>query len=390
LRKPIIGLLANIYEAGTGIRAGGHLHFIEVVKRWIDVDLVVFAPEMARCDFTAALPQARFVAMPALPPSASKAVDFLYRSLAAVVRFRELRRCDALLATSHLLADITPLVISGKPVAVIAHHLIGAELGRDARTSSIPMLGERLSFWATRLCDVRAFITSSKLVARELRAIGLKAPIVVSTNGVEHSLDAHPVDISGALRDGAVYVGRLHPVKNIDDAIRAWRLVVDRFPRARLTIIGAPDTPAYLAELEKLIVVSKLEGNVTLVGLVDEEAKADALARAKVFLFPSGEEGWGIALAEAMRAGLPCVTYDLPIFEEIFPIGRLEAPLGDFTTLAMRVIELLADEPARLRHAADALKLAETFSWERASHIAAEVFQEMLQRKSIRRGNRHA
>ena len=81
-----------------------------------------------------------------------------------------------------------------------------------------------------------------------------------------------------------------------------------------------------------------------------------------------------------MRAGLPCVTYDLPIFEEIFPIGRLEAPLGDFATLGKRVIELLADEPARLRHAADALKLAETFSWERASHIAAEVFQEMLPR----------
>ncbi len=379
-RKPIIGVLANIYEADAGIRAGGHLHFIEVVKRWTNVDIMVFAPEIARRDLVVALPEAQFVAMPALPPSASKALDFLYRSLFAVLRFRELRRCDALLATSQLLVDIAPVIFSGKPAAVISHHLLGSELGRNARKSPIPVAGERFSLWATRFADIRAFITSSRLVALELGAQGLRMPIIVTTNGVDHIADTGPVDVSAARRDGAVFIGRLHPLKNVDDAIRAWRIVVDAFPQERLTIIGAAITPAYLRELQRLIGDLKLNANVILAGSVDEAQKSRALSRAKVFLFPSGEEGWGIALAEAMRAGLPCITYDLPIFAEIFPVGRLEAPFGDVPGLARRVIEFLVDEPLRLKYAVDAATLAESFSWDRASEIAAKVVTQMLQR----------
>jgi glycosyltransferase involved in cell wall biosynthesis len=380
LRKPIVGVLANIYEASAGIQAGGHLHFIEVVKRWVGVEIVVFAPEIARRKIAVALPNARFVSMPALAPKSPKALDFLYRSLASIRRVRELKRCDAMLATSHLLADIMPAIISGKPAAVISHHLLGTDLEANGRKNSIPNLGERFSLWAMRFADVRAIITSSALVGGELRARGLTMPIVISTNGVDHTADVAAVDISANLRDGAVFIGRIHPSKNVNDAIRSWRIVVDRHPDARLTIIGPANTPSYLLELEGLIAELKLEDSVILAGSVDDAEKWRALARARVFLFPSGQEGFGIALAEAMRAGLPCVTYDLPIFAEIFPAGRLEAPLGDYVTLARRVNALLDDEALRLSYAAEASKLAETFSWERASRIAAGVFAEILRR----------
>ena len=381
-RKPVIGVLANIYEANAGIRAGGHLHFIEVVKRWTNCDIVLFAPEMAREEFAVALPRARFVAMPALPPASSKALDFMYRSLCSVVRLRELRRCDALLATSQLLADIAPVIYSRKPAAVISHHLIASELGRSGRKSSIPVLGERLSLWAARFGDVRAFVTSSRLVASELRAAGITTPIVVTTNGVDHIAAGNEIDISAAGRTGAVFIGRLHPLKNVDDAIRAWRIVCDELPGERLTIIGAASSAAYQAELEKLIADLALQHCVVLAGVVDDGEKSAALARAKLFLFPSREEGFGIAVAEAMQAGLPCVTYDLPIFSEIFPAGRLSAPLNDYSALAGRALSLLADESLRLKYARDAIVLAESFSWDRASEIAAEVVRDLLPRSS--------
>jgi glycosyltransferase involved in cell wall biosynthesis len=378
LRKPVIGVLANIYEADAGIRAGGHLHFIQVVKRWTEFDIVLFAPEIARRDFAKALPQARFVAMPALPPASPKFLDFLYRSVLSVIQLRDLRSCDAFLATSHLLVDVVPAVLSRKPVAVISHHLIGSEIGKNARKSWIPVLSERFALWATRFGDVRAFITSSNLVAAELRAQGLKMPIVVSTNGVDHIAEGPAANLAQAGREGALFLGRLHRLKNVVDAIRAWRLVVDRFPTERLSIIGAPTDTAYLSELQNAVAELDLSDRVSLVGSVSEADKSLALTRAKLFLFPSGEEGWGIALAEAMRAGLPCVTYDLPIFAEIFPAGRLAAPIGDVAALARCVIELLSDEPLRLRFAAEASALAKTFSWDRASRITASVFREIL------------
>jgi glycosyltransferase involved in cell wall biosynthesis len=377
LRRPTIGVLANIYEADAGIRAGGHLHFIEVVKRWTDVDIVLFAPEIARADLAAALPHARFVAMPALPYGAPKVFDFLFRSIFSFRRRRELRRCDALLATSQLLVDVAPILFAQRPAAVISHHLIGSELGRNARANFIPVLSERIGLWATRFGDIRAFITSSNLVAGELRAAGLKMPIVVSTNGVDHIATTRAADASSTHRSGAVFVGRLHPLKNVDDAIRAWRIVVDRFPLEHLTIIGSQTTSSYYEMLRNLITELRLGQHVTLAGALLDSEKSEALARAKLFLFPSGEEGWGIALAEAMSAGLPCVTYDLPVFAEIFPVGRLEAPLGDHVGLADRVVQFLDDENLRLRYANDATELAKTFSWDRASQITASVFREM-------------
>jgi glycosyltransferase involved in cell wall biosynthesis len=160
--------------------------------------------------------------------------------------------------------------------------------------------------------------------------------------------------------------------------VRAWRIVVDRFPQQRLTIIGAEAVPAYAASIRTLIAELQLAEHVRLEGVASDERKIEALEAAELFLFPSGEEGWGIALAEAMRAGLPCVTYDLPIFDELFPRGRLAAPLGDFRALAARAIELLDSEHVRLRYAAEALDLAHTFTWQRAADAEAALIASLL------------
>ena len=53
-------------------------------------------------------------------------------------------------------------------------------------------------------------------------------------------------------------------------------------------------------------------------GIVSEEEKLQLYSRAKVFIFPSIFEGFGIALTEAYAAGLSVVAWRLPVFEERF------------------------------------------------------------------------
>ena len=53
-------------------------------------------------------------------------------------------------------------------------------------------------------------------------------------------------------------------------------------------------------------------------GIVSEEEKFQLYSRAKVFIFPSIFEGFGIALTEAHAAGLSVVAWSLPVFEERF------------------------------------------------------------------------
>lgn len=54
-------------------------------------------------------------------------------------------------------------------------------------------------------------------------------------------------------------------------------------------------------------------------GIVSDEEKIDLYSRAKVFLFPSLFEGFGIAVGEALSAKMIVITWKIPAFEERFP-----------------------------------------------------------------------
>lgn len=381
--KPKIGIIANGYERGAGLFAGGQRHFIEVVKRWRDVDLVLFAPEYARDDMLAALPSARFVAMPSLGSRPPKALDFLLRALLGPLRLRALRSVDALLAVSHYLPDVLPAVLARRPLAVVVHHVYSLEDVGTVPHGALANAGERISLrLAMRCADV--IVAGSAYLRTRLQQLRPRARILVTTNGIDHLALPAEVSLDGA-RSGAIMVARMHPAKGVIDAVRAWREVCDQLPGARLTIVGAEDVPAYGAQVRTLVDQFGLGGSVRLAGAMRENEKLRALLNAKMFLFPSYEEGWAIALAEAMRCGLPAVTYDLPVFSEVFPRGRIEVGLGDVKSLAAAVVALLSDETLRLKYAAEALELGRTFTWEAAASIEEKAVRGLI-KKSPRRG----
>jgi len=100
-----------------------------------------------------------------------------------------------------------------------------------------------------------------------------------------------------------VYLSRLHPKKNIPMLLRA--LAVARAP-VELTIAGDGDA-RYRAELETLAHSLGLAERVRFVGHIEGDAKRRALADADCFILPSAHENFGIAVAEALGAGLPVI-----------------------------------------------------------------------------------
>jgi glycosyltransferase involved in cell wall biosynthesis len=74
----------------------------------------------------------------------------------------------------------------------------------------------------------------------------------------------------------------------------------------RLAIAG-DGTPAYVSALKARAASLQLEQQVTWLGHVQGEHKIAAFAAADLFVLPSFSENFGIAAAEALAAGLPCV-----------------------------------------------------------------------------------
>ena len=141
-------------------------------------------------------------------------------------------------------------------------------------------------------------------------------------------------------RDGVVVMAcRLVEQKRVDLAVSAWEQVVRSRPGARLDVYG--DGPLR-AQLDTMIRNRGLEGAIRLRGH-DDDVRG-AMERASVFLSTSAFEGQGLAIVEALAAGVPVVSFDVRYGPaEVIGDGGVLVPAGDVTAVAAAVLSLLDD-----------------------------------------------
>ena len=100
-------------------------------------------------------------------------------------------------------------------------------------------------------------------------------------------------------------VARMYPRKRLDDLLRAAVVLRDRIPPVRVRIVGEGPESARLHALHARL---GLGDTVTFLGDIPRQALAVEYVRADCFCLPTVQEGFGIAFAEAMAAGLPVVA----------------------------------------------------------------------------------
>ncbi len=121
------------------------------------------------------------------------------------------------------------------------------------------------------------------------------------------------IDISTGARAGKapvqaramVAVGRLVPLKRFDDLIRAFREIAPEFPELELHLIG--DGPAR-PSLERLADATGIGARIRFLGRLADPAPV--VAGCSVFVSSSAVEGFGMAIVEALAAGVPVVAAD--------------------------------------------------------------------------------
>ena len=104
-----------------------------------------------------------------------------------------------------------------------------------------------------------------------------------------------------------VYLGRLAKKKRPDLLLREWAAICPQSTGARLVIAG-PDDDLTAEELRALSGQLGIADSVLVPGPLDAEQKSWLLRRARVFALPSENENFGVAVAEAMLAGMHCIV----------------------------------------------------------------------------------
>lgn len=252
---------------------------------------------------------------------------------------------DAYCAVGALQKSGVPVILRGE----------GAGLGGDCVWQQTARFGLRIR---KRCQGASAFIAPSDAIALELREAGYAAERIARIdNGV-----AIPPPQSPATRDAAraalgdansdlrlepnaplaVYTGRLHPDKGLLDLVNAWRPITERWPTARMWLVGeGPQREELFHRVSDL----DLKYRICLPGAFDDTEQV--LEAADMFILPSYSEGMSLSLLEAMAAGIPVIASDIAGNRALVAHEQsgLLVPPRDVRGLSLAIARLL-EQPA--------------------------------------------
>ena len=233
------------------------------------------------------------------------------------------------------------------------------------RCKTIYYFLQRVVYWLIKKYADVVCITNGSMV------YGFKDKKTVEVNGgVDLSLagyDSRPRTFD------AVFCGRIHPSKGIDELMQIWKLVRKQKPDATLAIIG--DYDLGLDYIRKQIPADDSLG-ITLYGYLNEE-RFNVYKISKVVLYPSRWDHFSMAPVEAMACGCPMIAFDLPVMKHMKGLKGC-ALIDDFkcSTFAYAVLDYLQERYHQKKF--EALDYAKTWDWEiRCRNVWNEINEKL-------------
>ena len=162
-----------------------------------------------------------------------------------------------------------------------------------------------------------------------------------------------------------LYVGALQPRKNLVRLLEAFALAKREVPEMKLALVGAR---AWLWEsIERAARQHDFHEDIILTGAVNAEDLPSWYRGARVFVYPSLYEGFGIPLLEAFASGVPVLTANNSSLSEVGGEAPRYASATDVPEIARQLVTLWRDEAVRRRCIERGLLRAQDFSWDRCA-----------------------
>ncbi len=265
----------------------------------------------------------------------------------------------------------------GCPSVVTIHDLIPFRFPADysARTRLIIAVAMRLAAWTAR-----QVITASQASGRDLVArLGL-APerLTVVPYAPDPIFQPQPAEAVAQVRlryhlppDYILYLGSNKPHKNLPRLVRAYAQAQPAANPLPLVIAGHWDERYPQAKQA----AEALAANVKFIGPVEQHDVPALYSAARLFVFPSLYEGYGLPPQEAMACGTPVVCSNSPPLVEVVGKAALLFDPLDEADMASALARALGDEALRRELGRRGLEQARTFTWARTAEQSLAVYR---------------
>jgi len=165
------------------------------------------------------------------------------------------------------------------------------------------------------LNSAKLFVATSDLEYQAIKLRGLPHPIAIIPIGISPYVPLYPPTPREKV---ILFLSRLDPGKGLADLIDAWKLVRD--PNWKIVIAGSGNDQ-FSEFIRDRIVLEGLESEIKLIGHVEDAEKKRAFDQSSLFILPTYSENFGIAIAEALNAGLPVITTTGSPWKDILTYG---------------------------------------------------------------------
>jgi len=228
----------------------------------------------------------------------------------------------------------------------------------------------------------RVLVAVSDYSARLLeRLVPVHAPIVVAPLGVDLAhFQPEGRDDGSLLRDHDLpedanyvfFVGTAEPRKGLDVLVAAFREVAEGDGDVELWLAGQAGWG--VDALEEQLSTHPYRDRVRRLGFVDDELLPALYRNARVVVYPSRGEGFGLPVLEAMACGAAVVTTSETVMAEVAADAARLVPVGDADALAAAILEALSLSTSdRASESERARARARDFTWDAcvAQHLVA-------------------
>lgn len=235
--------------------------------------------------------------------------------------FFELHQFDVVIANMykpvHLLMQLGRSVSA--PVCIGIIHAFG-EFDRPVRRWGMRwMLGSRWTMVGVSDA-VRSYLIKARCGLNKYNTYAINNALDVNAAAAAAMTKPEARAFLNLPADGLIFgtIGRCVKGKRHLELIQAFELFAAEKANVFLVIIGDGEL---FPQLKNYVSQHNLADKVRLVGYIDQAARV--VRALDVFLFPSESEGFGLALLEAMAAGVPAIVHNVE------PLGGIVANCGD-------------------------------------------------------------
>jgi glycosyltransferase involved in cell wall biosynthesis len=234
--------------------------------------------------------------------------------------------------------------------------------------------------WLTRRAAHKAAVifTDSDFSRRELESylrvepprIRVIPPGVTPRTGASAGVDRDPL---------VLFVGSIFNRRRVPDLIAAFAQAARDIPAARLAIVG-DDRTWPRQDLAAVAHQHVVADRTDFMRYVPDAVLADLYRRARVFVFLSEYEGFGLTPLEALAAGVPIVVLDTPVAREVYGEAAVFVQRDDVAAAAQAIRRLLTDPAGAEPLLARASGVLARYSWQHAADATLAEIERIVQR----------